>query len=150
MLDDCSSDDSILVIMKLAEERQRDLSLVINEQNSGSVFAQWEKAAEMAEGEFLWIAEADDLSEPTFLSSLIGLLKGNPDIALGFTESNAIDGEELHLCASCNPIAPAWNPERWRAPRCSQERTLLRAISGQEHHPQCHRCYGVGRRCWMR
>ena len=92
MLDDCSSDDSILVIMKLAEERQRDLSLVINEQNSGSVFAQWEKAAEMAKGEFLWIAEADDLSEPTFLSSLIGLLKGDPDIALGFTESKAIDG----------------------------------------------------------
>ena len=92
VLDDCSSDDSILVIMKLAEERQRDLSLVINEQNSGSVFAQWEKAAEMAKGEFLWIAEADDLSEPTFLSSLIGLLKGDPDIALGFTESKAIDG----------------------------------------------------------
>src|SRR4029079_13559729 len=38
VLDDCSSDDSINVIMKLADERQRDLSLVINEQNSGSVF----------------------------------------------------------------------------------------------------------------
>ena len=86
VLDDCSSDDSIPVIMKLADERQRDLSLVINEQNSGSVFAQWAKAAEMATGEFLWIAEADDLSEPTFLSSLLALMKSDPDIALGFTD----------------------------------------------------------------
>ena len=83
----------------------------------------------MAEGEFLWIAEADDLSEPTFLSSLIGLLKGDPDIALGFTKFQRDRREGLDLCASCKPIAPAWNPERWRAPRCSQERTLSRAIS---------------------
>jgi glycosyltransferase involved in cell wall biosynthesis len=110
VLDDCSTDDSIPVIMKLAEERQRDLSLVINEQNSGSVFAQWEKAAEMAKGEFLWIAEADDLSEPTFLSSLIGLMKGDPDIALGFTDSKAIDGEGQHLYASYKPYYASIEP----------------------------------------
>jgi glycosyltransferase involved in cell wall biosynthesis len=93
VLDDASSDESISVIMKLAEERQRDLSLVINEQNSGSVFAQWAKAAQMATGEFLWIAEADDLSEPTFLSSLLGLMRFDPSIALGFTDSKSIDAE---------------------------------------------------------
>jgi glycosyltransferase involved in cell wall biosynthesis len=100
VLDDCSSDDSIPVIMKLADERQRDLTLVINEQNSGSVFAQWARAAEMARGEFLWIAEADDLSELTFLSSLLALMKGDPDIALGFTDSKSIDVDGAHLYAS--------------------------------------------------
>jgi len=110
VLDDCSSDDSIPVIMKLADERQRDLTLVINEQNSGSVFAQWARAAEMASGEFLWIAEADDLSELTFLSSLLALMKGDPDIALGFTDSKSIDADGAHLYASYKPYYATIEP----------------------------------------
>jgi glycosyltransferase involved in cell wall biosynthesis len=110
VLDDCSSDDSIPIIMKLAEERQRDLTLVINEQNSGSVFAQWARAAEMARGEFLWIAEADDLSEPTFLSSLLALMKGDPDIALGFTDSKSIDADGAHLYSSYKPYFATIEP----------------------------------------
>ncbi|MBR0750749.1 glycoside hydrolase family 99-like domain-containing protein [Bradyrhizobium jicamae] len=110
VLDDCSSDDSINVIMKLADERQRDLSLVINEQNSGSVFAQWTKAAEMAKGEFLWIAEADDLSEPSFLTSLLTLMKGDPDIAFGFTDSKSIDADGAHVYASYKPYFASIEP----------------------------------------
>lgn len=110
VLDDCSADDSVSVIMKVAEERQRDLTLVLNEQNSGSVFAQWTKAAEMARGEFLWIAEADDLSEPTFLSSLLALMKVDPQIALGFTDSKSIDGEGAHVYASYKPYFASIEP----------------------------------------
>lgn len=110
VLDDASSDDSVSVIMKLADERQRDLSLIINEENSGSVFAQWAKAAEMATGEFLWIAEADDLSEPTFLSSLIALMKGDPSIAFGFTDSKSIGADGSHLYASYKPYFSTIEP----------------------------------------
>ncbi|WP_439371698.1 glycoside hydrolase family 99-like domain-containing protein [Bradyrhizobium sp. DASA03120] len=110
VLDDCSSDDSISVIVKLADQRQRDLTLVINEQNSGSVFAQWAKAAEMAKGDFLWIAEADDLSEPTFISSLLALMSGDPDIALGFTDSKSIDADGAHLYASYKPYYATIEP----------------------------------------
>ncbi|UFZ01823.1 glycoside hydrolase family 99-like domain-containing protein [Bradyrhizobium ontarionense] len=110
VLDDCSSDDSVNVIMKVAEERQRDLTLVLNEQNSGSVFAQWTRAAEMARGEFLWIAEADDLSEPTFLSSLLALMKSDPSIGFGFTDSKAIDGDGAHLYASYKPYFASIEP----------------------------------------
>ncbi|MCG6205519.1 glycoside hydrolase family 99-like domain-containing protein [Rhodopseudomonas sp. HC1] len=111
VLDDCSKDDSISVIVKIAEERQRDLTLVVNEQNSGSVFAQWSKAAEMAKGEFLWIAEADDLSEPNFLSSLLELMRNDADIALGFTDSKAIDGEGQHLYESYKPYYASIEPD---------------------------------------
>jgi glycosyltransferase involved in cell wall biosynthesis len=110
VLDDCSSDDSISVIFNIAEERQRDLSLLINDQNSGSVFAQWAKAAEMARGEFLWIAEADDLSEPTFLTSLLALMKGDPDIAFGFTDSKSIGADDAHLYASYKPYYATIEP----------------------------------------
>ncbi|BAR63491.1 lipopolysaccharide biosynthesis protein (plasmid) [Bradyrhizobium diazoefficiens] len=110
VLDDCSCDDSTSIIMKLADQRQRDLTLVINEQNSGSVFAQWAKAAEMAKGEFLWIAEADDLSEPIFISSLLALMQGDPDIAIGFTDSKSIDADGAHLYASYKPYFATIEP----------------------------------------
>ena len=110
VLDDASSDDSIAVIMRLAEERERDISLVINEQNSGSVFAQWAKAAEMCKGEFLWIAEADDMSEPSFLTSLLALMKADPDIVLGFTDSKSIDAEGAHVYASYKPYFATIEP----------------------------------------
>ena len=64
VLDDCSTDDSLPVIRQVAGEWRRYIQLVPNEENSGSVFAQWRKAAELATGDYLWIAEADDLSEP--------------------------------------------------------------------------------------
>ncbi|MCK1368311.1 glycoside hydrolase family 99-like domain-containing protein [Bradyrhizobium sp. 62] len=110
VLDDCSSDDSINVIVKLADERQRDLTLVINEQNSGSVFAQWLKAVEMTRGEFLWIAEADDLSEPSFLTSLLALMKDDPGIAFGFTDSKSIDAGGAHIYASYKPYFASIEP----------------------------------------
>lgn len=111
VLDDCSHDESISVIMKVAEERQRDLTLVVNEANSGSVFAQWAKAAEMSKGEFLWIAEADDLSEPSFLSSLLALMRSDSDIAMGFTDSKSIDGEGQYVYESYKPYYASIEPD---------------------------------------
>jgi hypothetical protein len=95
ILDDASSDNSIAVIEEIAEVRDRDVTLVINEENSGSVFAQWAKAAEMSTGEFIWVAEADDLAEPSFLSSLIAMMAADPSIRMGFCDSKSIDIDGL-------------------------------------------------------
>src|SRR5208337_4081722 len=61
------------VIEEVAQERKRDLTLIINEANSGSVFKQWAAAVEAARGEFIWIAEADDGADPRFLSQILAL-----------------------------------------------------------------------------
>ena len=111
VLDDASTDSSVDVIMEVAESRQRDLALIINEENSGSVFAQWTKAAEMASGEFLWIAEADDQSDPQFLSRLVGIMKADPDIALAFSDSRSIDAEGREVYASYKPYYASIEPE---------------------------------------
>lgn len=103
VLDDASMDSSVSVILKIADECQRDISLFINEENSGSVFSQWAKAAELASGEFIWIAEADDLSEPAFLSRLISIMKSDTDIAFGFTDSKSIDADGNHVFESYKP-----------------------------------------------
>jgi glycosyltransferase involved in cell wall biosynthesis len=58
VLDDASTDDSVAVARATAASWQRDVVIDTRVRNSGSVFAQWRRAAERATGEWLWIAEA--------------------------------------------------------------------------------------------
>jgi glycosyltransferase involved in cell wall biosynthesis len=100
VLDDCSKDDSVSVIRSMAMDAQREIRLVLNETNSGSVFAQWRKAAELATGDFVWIAEADDLSDPEFLGRLVEPMMNDPSICMAFSDSKAIDTDGAVLGAS--------------------------------------------------
>lgn len=93
VLDDCSTDDSLAVIHKVAADWGRDVRVTANERNSGSVFRQWRKAAEVATGDYVWIAEADDESEPRFLERLVAMVQNAEEVALAFTDSRAIDNE---------------------------------------------------------
>jgi len=93
VLDDCSTDDSLAVIPRVAAEAGRTVRLVPNERNSGSVFAQWRKAAELAEGEFVWIAEADDLSDPAFVARLVATMAADPAIRLAFADSRTVQAD---------------------------------------------------------
>jgi glycosyltransferase involved in cell wall biosynthesis len=90
VLDDASRDNSVAVISQAAAEAGRGIRLVVNERNAGSVFAQWRRAAEMAVGEFVWIAEADDLAEPAFLARMAALLARDENMALAFSDSRTM------------------------------------------------------------
>jgi cellulose synthase/poly-beta-1,6-N-acetylglucosamine synthase-like glycosyltransferase len=100
VLDDCSTDQSLSVIASVAAEWGRQIRLLPNQTNSGSVFRQWRKAAETAASEFLWIAEADDLSSPKFLTGVIGLMRHDPTVRFAFCDSSAIDGDGAPLWPS--------------------------------------------------
>ncbi|BDG71942.1 glycoside hydrolase family 99-like domain-containing protein [Roseomonas fluvialis] len=97
VLDDCSTDDSLEVIRAVARRHGREIRLAPNTANSGSVFAQWRKAAEMAQGDYVWIAEADDLSDPDFLLRATARMKADPSIRFAFTDSSTIaaDGSAM-------------------------------------------------------
>lgn len=66
ILDDASTDDSKAVIDKYRKDPHIS-AICINQHNSGIPFAQWERGIDMSRGEFIWIAEADDFAEETFL-----------------------------------------------------------------------------------
>lgn len=72
MIDDCSTDNSVEVMQRYAAE-PRVKRIIVNEHNTGLPFAQWQKAIELAESEYIWIAEADDAAKPTFLEQAVGL-----------------------------------------------------------------------------
>jgi hypothetical protein len=70
-LDDCSTDQSVRFIENFALRCPVKITIIKNETNSGSVFYQWAQGIDHAKGDFIWIAEADDLSETGFLTSVL-------------------------------------------------------------------------------
>ncbi len=98
VLDDKSKDNSLHVIEHTAQEFNRSIRLIANDTNSGNVFKQWKKGCDEARGEFLWIAEADDLAEKGFLSQLASEM--DEETVLGFTDSRQIDENSKLLGAS--------------------------------------------------
>lgn len=70
LLDDSSSDNS-REILEAYRNHPKVSHLVFNETNSGSTFIQWKKGIELAQGEWIWIAESDDLCEALFLEKML-------------------------------------------------------------------------------
>lgn len=99
-LDDASQDDSLAVARALAKEAQRDMTFIGNAENSGSVCAQWRRAALAAKGEYLWLCEADDTADPEFLSSLVEALEQAASPLLVFAESRAVDAQGQEIMSS--------------------------------------------------
>ena len=66
LLDDCSTDNS-REILSSYKENPHVSHFICNKTNSGSPFAQWNKGIELAQGEWVWIAESDDWAYPDFL-----------------------------------------------------------------------------------
>jgi glycosyltransferase involved in cell wall biosynthesis len=112
VLDDASTDGSVAVIERLAAERGVHLRVVHNEANSGSVFKQWEKGVELARGDYIWIAEADDLAEPEFLSALLGDML-DPSIVMAYCESKQIDSSGTVLTESYRDYTRDVSTHRW-------------------------------------
>lgn len=70
LLDDASSDGSPQLLEAFAETRAGTRTALSTE-NSGSPFAQWLRGMDMAEGEIVWLAEADDWCEDNLLTTLL-------------------------------------------------------------------------------
>lgn len=66
ILDDCSTDYSRDII-ELYRGHPKVKEIVYNTQNSASPFIQWGKGIDLAEGDYIWIAESDNIVDTKFL-----------------------------------------------------------------------------------
>jgi glycosyltransferase involved in cell wall biosynthesis len=89
VLDDCSTDNSLDVAERVAREQARDIRVIANLENSGSVMKQWLRGAEEASGELIWMAEADDTATPLLLEKLAARMR--PQSLMAFCDSAQID-----------------------------------------------------------
>ncbi len=92
ILDDCSTDNSLALIEQY-RSHPKVREILINTKNSGSLFKQWSKAISMASGEYLWIAESDDMAHNNFLKTTVDVISKFPKSGLVFTDSYIIDSD---------------------------------------------------------
>lgn len=96
LLDDHSNDNSRSIIEQY-RGHQKVAHIFYSKKNSGSPFGLWEKGFELAKGEFIWIAESDDVSELYFLETLMANFY-DKEVVLSHCKSFNIDekGQRLH------------------------------------------------------
>jgi glycosyltransferase involved in cell wall biosynthesis len=113
ILDDASTDSSIRKISDWLTATLTDARLVINQANSGSVFAQWQKGVFLATGDYIWIAEADDLSGPDFLEVVLPSLVSG-DAVLSYCESQQINSSGMIIASNYQNYLGPVSPDKWK------------------------------------
>lgn len=112
VLDDASTDDSLEVARKEIEGLSIPCRVIPNVNNSGSVFRQWLRGVQEANGDYVWIAEADDLSEAGFLSEV---MKGfsDPDVVMSYCQSKQMAPDGHILAADYLDYVSDISEDRW-------------------------------------
>ena len=116
-LDDASTDNSLEIFRIFAGDPR--IRAEFNGENSRSPFKQWNRGFELARGEFVWIAESDDFSDPRFLQVMIDMLERNPSAELAYCQSFMSD-ETGKLEAFPDWYWHLIDPERWTKDYCSK------------------------------
>lgn len=90
LLDDCSKDESRDILLSY-KDHPKVSHVVLNEQNTGNTFMQWEKGVSLAKGKYIWIAESDDYADESFLDSVMAVFSIHEDSVLVRTGSYLVN-----------------------------------------------------------
>jgi glycosyltransferase involved in cell wall biosynthesis len=113
ILDDASTDDSLRCIENWLAVTGTEARIVRNESNSGNVFVQWNKGLSMAAGDYVWIAEADDLSDSDFLKTVVPSLQSGNTV-LSYCESRQINAKGVVVANNYHQYLAPVSSERWQ------------------------------------
>lgn len=92
LLDDASTDESIEILKSYANYPKVS-HFIINKENTGSPFRQWQKGISLAKGKYIWIAESDDYSEVDFLEKIFDFINSSKKNA-GLVYCQSLDVDE--------------------------------------------------------
>lgn len=97
IIDDKSTDNSVEIITNFIKDNPtfKVKHFIINEDNSGSGYNSWQKGIELAETEYIWIAETDDYSDASFLEKSVKVLDENKNCALVFCATNYVENDQI-------------------------------------------------------
>ncbi|WP_338134420.1 glycosyltransferase [Cohnella candidum] len=114
LLDDGSSDGSRNWLQQFEADRHLRVKKKLSASNSGSVFKQWAKGINQAEGEFVWIAEADDLCSSRFLQEVMRGFHYDPDVVLSYSQSKQIDQRGDLLASDYLDYTNELDRDKWK------------------------------------
>lgn len=113
LLDDASRDGSAEILKEYAQKF--DWQLELRTENSGSPFVQWNRGIEVAKGDYIWIAESDDLAHPDLLKELLPLLEENPQVGIAYAQSMLIDEEGKELNSYEENLRFLYQSKAWQS-----------------------------------
>ncbi len=93
-LDDVSNDNSVAIAKEILEASNIPYKIITNTQNQGC-FRQWVKGINCAEGDIIWIAEADDLCEYDFIERVLPAF-ADDQVNLAYAQSEVIYEQGEH------------------------------------------------------
>ena len=93
ILDDASKDNSLFYIKQIEQKISGfvNVKVVVNDINSRNAFSQWQKGINLATGDYVWVAEADDYAKKNFLNEVVSPLKKNNNIVISYADTGFID-----------------------------------------------------------
>lgn len=114
ILDDCSTDSSVEVIEECIKNNQTDIPIrfVPNKKNSGNVFSQWQKSFEEANGDYVWIAEADDSCSARFLETVMHGFE-DEKVVISYCESLTMDENNVLLMGDLREWIDLFHTGKW-------------------------------------
>lgn len=85
ILDDKSTDNSREIIERY-RSHPKISRIIYSDSNGGSPFLQWKKGIELATADWIWIAETDDIADPSFLAEAANIIQNQPGISCYYTD----------------------------------------------------------------
>lgn len=111
VIDDGSQDDSDKIIIDL--QTKYGFEYVRNKYNSGTPFSAWEKAIQIATGDYIWICESDDYAESIFLERAVAALQTDNKAVLFYCHSWIVDSEGKQIGHTSDYFHNIWKETRW-------------------------------------
>lgn len=131
-LDDASTDESVALVQERYGKYIKRCE--VNAVNSGNPFMQWNRGVRLARGDFVWIAEADDVCAPDFLRCMLGALQQSSRIGLAYCTTVPIDSESQIIDAGFHQrYLSDLGTERWHADFVGNGRNEVRRYLGRKN-----------------
>lgn len=117
ILDDASKDNSLFYIEQIEQKISEfvNVKVVVNDINSGNAFSQWQKGMNLASGDYVWVAEADDYAKKNFLNEVVSPLKENNNIVISYADTGFIDSNGYITKNSLVDQIDILNTNHWNA-----------------------------------
>lgn len=125
LLDDCSTDGSVEILQEYTARHADKTILKVNKTNSGSVFHQWKRGIELADGDLVWIAESDDYCTTNFLEELVKYFQ-NSGVMLAFCRTDFVQGSPPKRTWTLEEYLHSMGPNFWKKPFISSTHALVK------------------------
>ncbi len=115
ILDDCSTDNSREMIDELIDSLKQYVHILsyYNSKNQGKACIQWEKGMKLATMPYVWIAEADDYSDPKFLKKVMEAFKDDK-VILSYTDTAFINSTGQKILNSISKEIDIMKTGHWK------------------------------------